>query len=94
MFACIGSIIFHREEEILAGEAGSMDFYKTVLGPYKSSLEVWYVSNQSLWIYLLAILLTVLTILLPNWGLVWRTFPSLPIPPNELKQALHYPDRH
>lgn len=88
----IGSIIFHREEEVLAGEAGSMDFYKAVLGPYKSCVEVWYVNNQSVWIYLLAILLTVLTILLPNSGLIWRIFPSLPKPPDQLRKALNYPD--
>ena len=88
----IGSIIFHREEEILAGEAGSMDFYKAVLGPYKSSVEVWYVNNQSLWIYLLAIILTVLTIIFPSSGLVWRTFPSLPTPPDQLRNVLDYPD--
>lgn len=88
----LGSIIFHREEEILAGDAGSMDFYKAVLGPYKSSVEVWYVNNQSLWIYFFAILLTVLTILLPNSGMVWHLFPSLPTPPDALKKALDYPD--
>jgi lipopolysaccharide/colanic/teichoic acid biosynthesis glycosyltransferase len=88
----IGSIIFHREEEILAGEVGSMDFYRAVLGPYKSSVEIWYVNNHSLWIYLLAILLTVLTILLPRSGLVWRTFPGLPKPPDQLRFALNYPD--
>jgi lipopolysaccharide/colanic/teichoic acid biosynthesis glycosyltransferase len=90
----IGSIIFHREEEILAGEAGSMDFYKAVLGPYKSSVEVWYVHNQSLWIYLLAIFLTVFTIIFPSSGLIWRTFPSLPAPPDKLRNVLDYPDGH
>jgi lipopolysaccharide/colanic/teichoic acid biosynthesis glycosyltransferase len=87
----IGSIIFHREEEILADEAGSMNFYKTILGPYKSSVEVWYVNNQSLRIYMLAMLITVMTLLLPNSGLVWRMFPNLPIPPECLRNALGYP---
>ncbi len=87
----IGSIIFHREEEILVGEAGSMNFYKTILSPYKSSVEVWYVNNQSLSIYMLAILITIMTLFLPNSGLVWRAFPSLPSPPDQLRKALDYP---
>ena len=87
----IGSIIFHREEEILADEAGSMNFYKTILSPYKGSVEVWYVNNQSLRIYMLAILITIITLFLPNSGLVWRAFPGLPSPPDRLRKALDYP---
>ncbi len=87
----IGSIIFHHEEEILAGKSGSMDFYKAVLGPYKSSVEVWYVNNQSIFIYFTAILLTVLAIVFPNSAFIWRVFPSLPMPPDVLKQPLNYP---
>lgn len=90
----VGSIIFHREEEILAGEAGSMDFYKAVLGPYKSSLEVWYVSNQGLGIYFASIILTLLSIVLPQSSIVWRIFVNLPVPPNELKKVLNYPEGH
>jgi lipopolysaccharide/colanic/teichoic acid biosynthesis glycosyltransferase len=90
----VGSIIFHNEEDILAGEAGSMDFYKAVLGPYKSSLEVWYVNNQGLSTYFTAILLTVLAIVFPGYTLAWRVFPKLPVPPDRLKKDLHYPESY
>jgi lipopolysaccharide/colanic/teichoic acid biosynthesis glycosyltransferase len=88
----VGSIIFHQEEEILAGKAASMDFYKAVLGPFKSSLEVWYVNNQSLATYFSAIILTILVIILPNSSIAWRAFSGLPVPPDELKKVLHYPE--
>ncbi len=90
----IGSIIFRNEEDILAGEAGSMDFYKAVLGPYKSSLEVWYVNNQGLMTYFTAIFLTVLAIAFPNSGIAWRVFSKLPAPPDRLKKELNYPESH
>ena len=87
----VGSIIFHQEEEILAGKASSMDFYRAVLGPFKSSLEVWYVNNQTLVTYFKAIILTVLVIALPKSSIAWRAFSGLPAPPDELKKVLHYP---
>jgi lipopolysaccharide/colanic/teichoic acid biosynthesis glycosyltransferase len=87
----VGSIIFHQEEEILAGKASSMDFYRAVLGPFKSSLEVWYVNNHTLVNYFKAIILTVLVIALPKSSIAWRAFSGLPVPPDELKKVLHYP---
>ncbi|CAN1563869.1 WcaJ Sugar transferases involved in lipopolysaccharide synthesis [Burkholderiaceae bacterium] len=90
----VGSIIFHQEEEILAGELGSIDFYKVVLGPYKSSLEVWYVNNQGLATYFTAIFLTVLAIIFPSSAVAWRAFSDLPVPPDTLKKFLHYPEGH
>ena len=59
----IGSIIFSREEEILEGKKNPVDFYKSIIAPYKGSLEVWFSKNNTLSTYLMLIFLTVYTII-------------------------------
>lgn len=88
----VGSIVFRQEEEILAGEAGSMAFYQNVIAPYKGAVEEWYVAHQGLWTYFTAIWVTVWVVLFPHSSLPWRAFASLPEPPLALKKALNYPD--
>jgi lipopolysaccharide/colanic/teichoic acid biosynthesis glycosyltransferase len=88
----VGSLIFRGEEEIMHGATASVEFYKNVIAPYKGSLEEWFVSNKSLYIYFLAILMTVWAVFIPNTTMAWRVFPGLPIPPIELKKALNYPE--
>jgi lipopolysaccharide/colanic/teichoic acid biosynthesis glycosyltransferase len=88
----IGSIIFRGEEEIMHGSAASVEFYKNVIAPYKGSLEEWFVSNKSLYIYFLSILMTVWAVFIPNTTMTWRVFRGLPIPPIELKKVLNYPE--
>ena len=55
----VGSIIFRGEEEIMHGSTASVDFYVSVIAPYKGALEEWFVSNKSMYIYFLAIFVTV-----------------------------------
>ena len=86
----IGSIIFRDEEKIMAGEFASREFYDSVIAPYKGSIEEWYVGNQSIRIYFLAIFLTVQTIVMPSSGLVWRIFKTLPVPPESLADSINY----
>jgi lipopolysaccharide/colanic/teichoic acid biosynthesis glycosyltransferase len=86
----VGSIIFRGEEEIMHGAAASVDFYVNVIAPYKGALEEWFVSNKSLYIYFLAIFVTVWVVLIPDTNATWRIFKDLPEPPEELKQALNY----
>jgi lipopolysaccharide/colanic/teichoic acid biosynthesis glycosyltransferase len=88
----IGSIIFRGEEEIMHGAAASVDFYANVIAPYKGALEEWFVSNKSLYIYFMAILVTVWAVIIPNTKIAWRVFKDLPEPPAELKQALNFTD--
>jgi len=88
----IGSIIFRGEEEIMHGAAASVEFYKNVIAPYKGSLEEWFVSNKSLYIYFLSILMTMWAVFIPNTTMTWRVFRGLPVPPIELKKALNYPE--
>lgn len=88
----VGSIIFRGEEEIMHGASASIDFYDNVIAPYKGSLEEWFVSNKGLYIYFIAICMTVWTVLVPTTKIAWKMFKDLPKPPAELKQVLNYPD--
>jgi lipopolysaccharide/colanic/teichoic acid biosynthesis glycosyltransferase len=88
----IGSIIFRCEEEIMYGASSSVDFYVNIIAPYKGELEEWFVSNNRLYIYFVAIFVTAWTVVIPSTQIVWRVFKDLPEPPAELKQALHYND--
>lgn len=88
----IGSIIFRGEEDILAGEYGSLDFYNKVIAPYKGSLEEWYVKNRSLRTYFTAIFITSWVVAFPKSTLAWRAFSGIPIPPVELRIPLNYLD--
>ncbi|MCP5331050.1 MAG: sugar transferase [Pseudomonadales bacterium] len=87
----IGPIIFRGEEEILADQAGSVKFYDNVIAPYKGQVEAWYVDHQSMLTYFTVILVTVWVVLFPSSQIVWRVFKGLPVPPDELKEALNYP---
>ena len=74
------------------GAAASVDFYANVIAPYKGALEEWFVSNKSLYIYFVAIFVTVWTVLIPSTKIVWRVFKQLPEPPDDLKHVLNYID--
>ena len=87
----IGSIVFRGEEEIMHGEAASVNFYKDVIAPYKGSLEDWFVANKNMYIYFLTIFATICIVLVPHTGIIWRLFKELPKPPTELREALNYP---
>ena len=86
----IGSIIFRGEEDILAGQSGTVDFYVKFISPYKGSLEEWYVRNQGLDTYFAAIFVTIWVVIFSRSKLAWTTFPDLPAPPFELQLALNY----
>jgi lipopolysaccharide/colanic/teichoic acid biosynthesis glycosyltransferase len=86
----IGSIIFRGEEEIMRGAMASVDFYVTVIAPYKGMLEEWFVSNKGLYMYFLAIFITVWVVLFPKSTVAWLVFKGLPQPPEELRLALNF----
>jgi lipopolysaccharide/colanic/teichoic acid biosynthesis glycosyltransferase len=88
----VGSIIFRGEEDIMHGATASVDFYDSVIAPYKGALEEWFVSNKSLYIYFMAIFTTVWAVLFPKTKVAWTVFKGLPEPPEELKLALNYKD--
>ena len=84
----IGSIIFRGEEEIMHGASATVDFYDNVIAPYKGSLEEWFFLNKGLYIYFLAIFITVWAVFIPSTKIAWMMFKDLPEPPVELKVAL------
>tara|TARA_Y100000816_G_C26077990_1_gene567709 strand:- start:1117 stop:1623 length:507 start_codon:yes stop_codon:yes gene_type:complete len=86
----VGSIIFRGEEDIMFGVSASVDFYKNIIAPYKGSLEEWFVSNKGLYIYFMAIIITIWIILIPKTRIPWKIFKNLPKPPEELRKALNY----
>ena len=88
----VGSIIFRGEEEIMHGATASVDFYANVIAPYKGALEEWFVSNKSLYIYFVAIFVTVWAVFFPSTKIVWKVFKDLPEPKAELKKLLNYTD--
>ncbi len=85
----IGSIIFRAEEEIMDGNRASVQYYSDVIAPYKGLLEEWYVEKNSIYVYFLAIFVTVITVMFPSSSIAWRVFKNLPEPPNELRKALN-----
>jgi len=88
----VGSIIFRGEEDIMHGATASVDFYDNVIAPYKGALEEWFVSNKNLYIYFMAIFMTVWAVLFPKTKVAWAVFKGLPEPPEQLKLALNYKD--
>lgn len=83
----LGSLVF-RDEETLLGTDTDTIFYDHVVAPYKGDLEIWYVSNQSLWLDLKIIMSTVLLICLPSSPVSITTFGDLPVPPAELEHLV------
>ena len=88
----VGSIIFRGEEEIMHGASASVDFYSSVIAPYKGALEEWFVSNKGLYIYFVSIFITAWIVFFPTTKIAWKVFKTLPEPPTGLRQALSYPD--
>jgi lipopolysaccharide/colanic/teichoic acid biosynthesis glycosyltransferase len=86
----IGSIIFRGEEEIMHGASASVDFYATIIAPYKGGLEIWFVANKSMRIYFLAIFITAWAVFFPNTNIAWKVFRNLPEPPPQLKEILNF----
>lgn len=86
----LGSIIFREEEELMHGVRASVDFYDDVIAPYKGSLEEWYVTNRSLYMYFILIFVTVWVVIFPKTTLPWIAFRGLPEPPTKLKPILNF----
>lgn len=81
----VGSIMFRDEEGLLHAAADPMRFYDDVIAPYKGALEEWYVQNVGLRTYAASIALTAWVVVFPRSRMVWKAFPSLPRPPEALR---------
>lgn len=73
----IGSLIFRDEEKILS-EAEDPRLMYAAIYPYKGALELWYQRHASLYIDILIITLTALSIIFPSRDFANKVFKDLP----------------
>jgi lipopolysaccharide/colanic/teichoic acid biosynthesis glycosyltransferase len=81
----LGSIIFRDEEKLLDNLDDPTGFYDLHIAPYKSNLEVWYVKQNTIWLYLKIILVTAWVVVAPASKIADRSFPGMPEVPDRLK---------
>lgn len=83
----IGSIFFRDEESLLARvpEADRERVYAEEIATYKGALELWYVQNQSFWLDMKLIFLTVWVVVFPRSSLHHRMLQGVPPIPSYLK---------
>jgi lipopolysaccharide/colanic/teichoic acid biosynthesis glycosyltransferase len=87
----LGSIVFRDEETLMVNQEDADEFYDDIIMPYKGLLEEWYVGNKSIRVYFTLIAVTIWTVFSPKSQMLWRTYPSLPRPPEILIAPLNYP---
>jgi lipopolysaccharide/colanic/teichoic acid biosynthesis glycosyltransferase len=80
----IGSIALRREEEIMQKIDDKSNFYKNVIIPYKSSLEIWYINHYSLLNYFKIIFVTIVIVLNSSLNIYEKVFKGLPEIPREI----------
>lgn len=75
----IGSIVFRDEESILANsDKPHLQCYEEDIAPYKGDLEVWYKYNQSFFLDIQLIFLTIWVIIFPNSRVYESLYSDLP----------------
>ena len=80
----IGSIVFRDEERYLADRDEPMEFYREHIIPYKSDLELWFVENNTLWLYIKIIFVTAWVVVFPSSNIVDKAFDGVPSIPDSL----------
>ena len=81
----IGSIIFRNEERLLDGREDPIGFYNENITPFKSELEIWFVQNNSFWLYIKAIFVTAWVVIFPTSKIADSVFSGIPRLPESLK---------
>jgi lipopolysaccharide/colanic/teichoic acid biosynthesis glycosyltransferase len=81
----IGSIIFRDEERYLEDCNKPIEFYREHIIPYKSNLEVWFVENNSLWLYFKIIFVTSWVVIFAQSAIPDFVFKGLPLKPESLR---------
>tara|TARA_B100000212_G_C27377149_1_gene535231 strand:- start:17 stop:676 length:660 start_codon:yes stop_codon:yes gene_type:complete len=82
----IGSIVFRDEERHLVDRNNPMEFYREHIIPYKSDLELWYVENNTLSLYIKIIFVTAWVVVFPSSNIVKRLFEDIPPLPDSLNK--------
>ena len=80
----IGSIIFRDEERLLDGREDPVGFYIENITPHKSDLELWFVENNTLWLYIKIIFVTAWVVVFPSSAIVDKAFDGIPSLPASL----------
>ena len=80
----IGSIVFRDEERYLADRDEPMEFYREHIIPYKSDLELWFVENNTLWLYIKIIFITAWVVIWPQSKIIESLFADIPMKPKSL----------
>lgn len=81
----IGSIIFRDEEKLLDGRKNAKLFYDENITPHKADLEIWFVNNNSLWLYFKIIFITGWIVAFPQSKISHLGFKGIPNLPDVLK---------
>lgn len=71
----LGSLVFRDEEKILSLSKDRDYCYNQLIIPYKAELEGWYVENNSLFLDVSLILLTIWYIVFPKSKALWKLIP-------------------
>ena len=82
----VGSIIFRDEELYLTDIDDPIEFYRECIIPYKSEVEIWFVENNSLWLYAKVITITVWVVIFSKSNIADRAFSNLPRKPENLQR--------
>ena len=82
----IGSLVLRDEESYYAPRENAHEFYRDVISPYKGSLELWYVKNQSFSLNIKIIFLTFFAIFFPSFDPI-KYFAGLPKMPEKMKST-------
>tara|TARA_B110000003_G_scaffold178283_1_gene177700 strand:- start:1202 stop:1858 length:657 start_codon:yes stop_codon:yes gene_type:complete len=80
----IGSIVFRDEERYLANKDEPMKFYRDHIIPYKSDLELWFVQNNTTWLYIKIIIVTAWVVIFPSSNIADKAFVGIPRLPESL----------
>lgn len=82
----IGSVVFRNEEELLSRAGDAHDrFYREVIAPYKGQLELWFIENKRISLYIALIVLTLWIVVFPHSRVYERLFRDLPKAPPGLR---------
>ena len=84
----VGSIVFRDEERLLSDKEDPKNYYRTEIAPYKALLEVWFVRNRGIWLYLKCIFLTIWVVINSSSNVASAAFKDLPQPQGQLKLDL------
>ncbi len=71
----IGSIFFRNEEDFIGNNKSSVEKYQIQIAPYKEKLEIWYIDNESLFLYIKLFFLTIWVIFFKNSQIYKKVLP-------------------